>query len=279
MNSLNVLNVYCNNCGIKGHLFKDCLSPILSCGVILCKKYGDIYKVLMINRKDSLCYIDFLRGKYNLMNIEYIQILINKITIDEKQRLLMKSFNELWKLLWNINELTEEIQNKNDYKEGKRKYESLKKGFYKGKELVQLKNMIQLSPTKYTETEWEFPKGRRNRQEKNKDCAIREVKEETNYTKDDYKILQNIIPLTEEFKGENMIRYKYLYYIGIVTNIEKECFIDETNISQIQEISDLEWLTKEEAYGKIRDYHLSRKLLIDSIYDLLENIEKDLILL
>ena len=52
------MNVYCNNCGIKGHVFKDCLSPILSCGIILCKKYEDIYKVLMINRKDSLCYID-----------------------------------------------------------------------------------------------------------------------------------------------------------------------------------------------------------------------------
>ena len=88
------MNVYCNNCGIKGHVFKDCLSPILSCGIILCKKYEDIYKVLMINRKDSLCYIDFVRGKYNLMDLDYIQILINKITIGEKHRLLIKSFDE-----------------------------------------------------------------------------------------------------------------------------------------------------------------------------------------
>lgn len=273
------MNIYCNNCGIKGHVFKDCLSPILSCGVILCKKYKDIYKVLMINRKDSLCYIDFLRGKYNLMDMSYIQLLINKITIDEKNRLLIHSFDELWKLLWNISELSEEIKSKNDYKDGKRKYESLKKGFYRGKDLIQLKNIIQISTTDYKETEWEFPKGRRNRLEKNKDCAIREVNEETNYTINDYEILQNIIPLTEEFKGENMIRYKYLYYVGIVTNIEKECKIDKNNISQIQEISNLEWLTKDEAFGKIRDYHSSRKILIQSIYDLLENIGKDLILL
>ena len=68
------MNIYCNNCGIKGHVFKDCLSPILSCGVILCKKYNDIYKVLMINRKDSLCYIEIMRGKYTLNTIN---ILIN----------------------------------------------------------------------------------------------------------------------------------------------------------------------------------------------------------
>lgn len=273
------MNIYCNNCGIKGHVFRDCLSPILSCGIILCKKQGDIYQVLMINRKDSLCYIDFLRGKYNLIDLEYVQVLLDKITMDEKNRLLTNEFDELWKSLWNINSLSEETRSKNDYKEGKRKYEVLKKGFYREKELFKLKEMIDKSVTNYEETEWEFPKGRRNRQEKNKECAIREVQEETNYTKDDYDIIQNIIPLTEEFNAENKVRYKYLYYVGMITNFEKECIIDTENKSQIQEISNLSWFTKDEAFQKIRDYHLSRKQLIESIYSLLENLGKDLILL
>ena len=36
----------------------------ISYGVILIKKEENENKILMINRKDSLCYIDFIRGKY-----------------------------------------------------------------------------------------------------------------------------------------------------------------------------------------------------------------------
>lgn len=273
------MNIYCNNCGIKGHVFRDCKSPILSCGVLLCKKEENNYKVLMINRKDSLCYIDFLRGKYNLFDLGYIHILIEKITIREKEKLLKMEFDNLWIELWNIKELTEDIISKNDYKEGKKKYLSLKTGFFRMKQYFKLSEIIDKSNTNYLETEWEFPKGRRNRLEKNKDCAIREVKEETNYNINDYNIINNILPLSEEFSGENKVRYKYLYYIGIVTNIEKDCIIDKENKLQLQEISNLKWFTKDEALMKIRDYHLSRKLLIETIYELLENIDKDLILL
>ena len=197
------MNVYCNNCGIKGHVYKDCLSPILSCGVILCKEEDDSseYKVLMIKRKDSLCYIDFLRGKYKISDIEYIQILVDKMTINEKDKLLENMFDDLWINLWNLDGLTTDLVEKNDYKEGKKKYESLKKGFYREKQLYKLDHFIKSSKTGYKECEWEFPKGRRNKHEKNKDCAIREVQEETNYMITDYDMISNIVPLTEEFLG------------------------------------------------------------------------------
>ena len=94
-------------------------------------------------------------------------------------------------------------------------------------------------------------KGRRNKHEKNKDCAIREVQEETNYTIADYDMISNIIPLTEEFRGENKVKYKYLYYVGIVSNMEKKCEINDENENQKQEISDIKWFTKEESLCKI----------------------------
>ncbi len=275
------MNVYCNNCGIKGHVYKDCLSPILSCGVILCKKEEDEggYKVLMINRKDSLCYIEFLRGKYRINDIEYIQILIDKMTKNDKERLLKNIFDDLWISLWNLTELTKELLEKNDYKEGKKKYELLKEGFYYNKKLLKLDLLIESSKTDYRDSEWEFPKGRRNKHEKNKDCAIREVHEETNYMRTDYEMINNIMPLTEEFRGENKVKYKYLYYVGIITNKEKKCEISDDNINQKQEISDIGWFSKEESLSKIRDYHKSREKLIGKIYNLLENLEKDLIIL
>ena len=270
------MNVYCNNCGIKGHVYRDCLSPIMSCGIILCKKIDDEYKVLMINRKDSLCYIDFLRGKYKIENIEYIKILLNKITIKEKEKLLTLTYDDLWCQLWNISELTESMKEKNDYKEGSKKFKLLKNEIIKN---INLKTLISESTTKYTESEWEFPKGRRNKHEKNRDCAIREVKEETNYSIIDYDIINNMTPLTEEFTGENGVRYKYIYYIGIVKNHEKQCIVDKNNIFQKQEISDLNWFNESEALNKLRDYHKSRQELIQKIYTLLNKIEKELIFL
>ena len=48
----------------------------------------------MICRKDSLGYIDFLRGKYPLYNKDYILTLINEMTNKEKRNLLITEFSE-----------------------------------------------------------------------------------------------------------------------------------------------------------------------------------------
>lgn len=273
------MNIYCNNCGIKGHVYKDCLSPILSCGIVLCKKEDEQFKVLMINRKDSLCYIDFLRGKYNINDISYIQILLDKMTIKEKEKLLKLPYDKLWLELWMLDELTDKLKEKNDYKDGSKKISLLKKGYKIKDEVIKLDELIQKSESNYVETEWEFPKGRRNKHEKNKDCAIREVEEETNYVITDYNLVNNLMPLTEEFCGENKVKYKYVYYLGILKNSEKECKVDKNNLNQIQEISNIGWFTKLEALNKIRDYHKSRELLINTLYSILDNVDKDLIFL
>ena len=76
--------IYCNNCGLKGHIQRGCRNPVLSCGNLIFRKDTEEPKVLMIQRKDSLCYIEFIRGKYDVFNIDYIQILIDKFTLDEK---------------------------------------------------------------------------------------------------------------------------------------------------------------------------------------------------
>ena len=56
---------YCNNCGNFGHIYKHCRHPILSYGIILYDdSIPDNIKIVMIERKDSISYIEFLRGKY-----------------------------------------------------------------------------------------------------------------------------------------------------------------------------------------------------------------------
>ena len=75
-------NNYCNNCNNLGHSFNNCDFPILSIGIIaFIKNSKQEIKYLMICRKDSLGFIEFVRGKYTLYDKEYIQHLIDEMSI------------------------------------------------------------------------------------------------------------------------------------------------------------------------------------------------------
>ncbi len=92
----------CTNCEKLGHLFHQCKLPIISYGIIAIheNKKENKYEYLMIRRKDSFGYIDFIRGKYSLYNIDRIKQCIDGMSLDEKQRLRTHSFEECWKMLW-----------------------------------------------------------------------------------------------------------------------------------------------------------------------------------
>ena len=64
-----------------------------------------------------------------------------------------------------------------------------------------------INSSNYLYNEWEIPKGRRNLNETNRECAVREFQEETNILPDDYELYDNILPLEEEYKGSNNIIY------------------------------------------------------------------------
>ena len=83
---------FCNNCGKQGHMFNSCKLPIISLGIIAFRKVDNNIQYLMICRKDSLGFIEFLRGKYPLYNKNYILNLINEMTSEEKKMLLEKDF-------------------------------------------------------------------------------------------------------------------------------------------------------------------------------------------
>ena len=59
-------HIKCGNCGIKGHVYSNCKLPILSYGIILFTFLDEQPKILLVQRKDSLTYIEYIRGKYNI---------------------------------------------------------------------------------------------------------------------------------------------------------------------------------------------------------------------
>jgi 8-oxo-dGTP pyrophosphatase MutT (NUDIX family) len=91
--------VSCNNCGKYGHLQNQCRMPIISTGIIVCRNV-DKPEYLMICRKDSLGFVDFMRGKYSIYNKEYLLNMIRQMTAGEKERLRTWTFDALWEELW-----------------------------------------------------------------------------------------------------------------------------------------------------------------------------------
>lgn len=276
---MDLSNIICNNCGIRGHLYKDCRNPVLSYGVLLfsCENLKNIQdpKILMIQRKDSLCYIEFLRGKYDLNHPQYIQVLVDKFSITEKSKVLSQSFETLWKELWVLGDEEECPRFRGDYQKGRDKFEKVRQGICCGKETLTLRDFVEKSKTSYKDSEWEFPKGRRDPGETNKECAIREFSEETTYDKDDYELFTNIVPFDEEFVGENRVRYKHVYYIGYLKNLSKDVSVLSTNRDQITEIKDVRWVLESEAYEMIRDYHHTRREVIQQIFRLIHGLNRD----
>ena len=165
---------FCNNCGKQGHTYQQCRKPITSIGIILYRTNNKNTEYLLIRRKDSLGYVDFLRGKYSIYNKNHIVNIINEMTDYEKKEILNNDFDTLWNNLWG-----EEMKNqyKNEYKSSFEKYNLLKEGisisFNQQEYKYNLKLLVESSNTNWSEPEWGFPKGRRESGEKNFECAMR----------------------------------------------------------------------------------------------------------
>ena len=261
-------NVYCGNCGKYGHAYKRCLQPITSLGIIIYKKHQDTIKYLMIQRKDTLGFVEFMRGKYNLENIEYIYKIFKIMTKEERLSILNNDFDTLWNNLWmnkNIN------QYRNEYDTSKKKFNKLKLGKTIDEEVITLESINEKVPYVYFEPEWGFPKGRRNLKESDLDCAIREFEEETGIIKDDYDLI-DISPINETFLGTNNIRYKHIYYIAKAKN-DILPIIDIDNYEQICEISSINWFDYNEAYNKIREYNKEKKEVINKVNEKIIKLE------
>jgi 8-oxo-dGTP pyrophosphatase MutT (NUDIX family) len=247
--------VYCNNCGNEGHLYRQCRLPVLSYGVIC---INDDNKILMIRRKDSLSYIEFLRGKYDVEDTHYILKLLNGCSIKERQGLLHHTFDELWARLWfiGIHDKPQTERMVREYKQSKHNFNLLQEG--------DLKNIIDQCNLSYKTPEWEFPKGRRSAHETNMKCAIREFEEETDLSEDEYTLLDNVTPLSEEYIGSNGVRYKHIYYLAFYKG-SRDLSINNTRYEQFSEIGDIQWLPVDECCKKIRKEQSTKLTVIQQV--------------
>ena len=260
---------YCTNCGKTNHLYRECTYPIISYGVIVFKLDSEI-KTLMVQRKDSLTFVEFMRGKNDIENEDRLINLLKNMSNYEKDKILKYDFDFLWNELWgehlvcknNIKKNTQNIKRfQKEYHISKKKFE-----YYRHK----LNDIIEDVPKIYNDTEWGLAKGRRNCYENDIDCAKREFFEETDLCEDDI-ILLDCNPIKERFLGSNGNRYEHVYYIALF-NSDKEINININNYNQITEIKNIGWFNKKNALNKLRTYEKERYKIIEYGFDFIKHI-------
>lgn len=255
--------MYCNNCGLKGHVFRSCQDPIVSCGVVLVRGGAqlpielDKAQVLMIRRKDSMSYTEFLRGKYSLDDKAYLYTLLENMTQGEQQSIRTQPFDALWVKLWG-NGVEHHY---NEYPIAKERFESLN-----------IETLLDEHPSPYHEPEWGFPKGRRIRCETDVDCALREFGEETNIPREAYILLNNAV-LSETFRGTNGVMYKHIYFLALVHDPSKIQLDQKFTAMQRREISAIAWKTMDECEKLTRPHYIGRASMLVNLQSILEGFE------
>jgi 8-oxo-dGTP pyrophosphatase MutT (NUDIX family) len=217
---------------------------------------------LLIRRRDSLGYIDFLRGKYSATKRSYIQSLIAGMTRDEMTRLQTLPFDELWTRLWNS-------QNTRQFRS---EYEAAKRAFEHITRTGQLLELIREVTVPWEEPEWGFPKGRRSLHESDMSCAIREFCEETGLVASDLQVRRDLHPEKEDYTGSNGIRYHHCYYIA---DCEADVEVNLSNKVQAREVGDIGWFSFEEAYLKIRSTNPEKRAVLGRVHARLLEADKE----
>jgi len=238
---------HCINCGIHGHVFHTCISPVTSYGIIAIRYLDNTFQstlfsdstipsspsieFLLIQRKNSLSFNEFIIGKYSPRDYDYIIKILQGMTIYEQELLVTKTFPELWNHIWG--EASQVKSYKNNYDISEKRFIQLQ---------PELSQWIKEYPSTWLEPEWGFPKGRRNPYENDIHCAIREFQEETGIKRNEFDIIQNTNAICETFFGSNHIHYCHKYYFG-VCNSSIEVELNKNNLHMTREIGNIKWFS------------------------------------
>lgn len=286
----------CINCGNIGHDYKHCNEPITSWGVVLVKldknthankneidleKYdllegvelfdtnpreniknfgifSNIIKFLLVRRKHSLGYVEFIRGRYTEDNVDDIHNLFKQMTPNEIQNIGSFDFDKIWTEFWG-NDAKKLSLNKDEYINSKKKFTALKTKT--GVEL-DLNFYVKNFKSVYPSLEWGFPKGRKMKGESDLECAIREFVEETSISEKSIKIITNVKPIIENMIGTNGVNYRHIYYLA--EYIDSNCVLtfSENNL----EIGNIGFFDYNSTISLLREYHIAKRNIVKNVF-------------
>jgi 8-oxo-dGTP pyrophosphatase MutT (NUDIX family) len=193
--------------------------------------------------------MEFIRGKYETHEHEYIKKQLSNMTVQEQKLILTEKFETLWSRLWGNGRDTDTPE----YEYARDKFNAIDR-----------KKLIDSVPSQFSEPEWGFPKGRRMRGETDLQCAERECFEETNIPKEAYTIREDLT-FSETFRGTNNIEYKHVYFVALLKNSSLFNLAQKFTPSQRREISGIAWKTLTECKAITRPHYIERKKMITEL--------------
>jgi 8-oxo-dGTP pyrophosphatase MutT (NUDIX family) len=205
------------------------------------------FDVLMIRRKHSFSYVEWVRGKYGLQDIPYITYLLQTMSNQEITNIQTMDFESAWRDLWSIapTRPLEDLMQHKEYLPSKKKWDTWRQGFlvlHMGhQQPFQLSTWIQqVRNESIEEPEWGYPKGRRDMMEEPMQTARREFAEETNLSANTIHFYSSIFPqiqhkfeFVEDYFGSDQHHYKLHYYPAFYIPPEFNRWIEQ-HLSTIQ---------------------------------------------
>ena len=215
-----------------------------SAGIILCRKQTPVsaLEVLLIRKRYTYAYNDFLHGRYSSQNSSSYISLLKEMTPDEILDIWSLDFTHMWYRVWLL-AVHHEL-----YECKKAKFIStfLRDGG------VYLRNILRQVQCHGT-LQWELPKGHPLGNELPINCAIREMTEETRITKPEYRLLPSISRRVNFINSG--VYYHFEFFVAIAkTNLTHRML--PRNVFLSGEVNEVAWMTLEQLRLTDSKHHL-----------------------
>lgn len=233
-----------------GEYMSPSKTPAVSYGVIAFRISPDTQmpEYLMIRRKHTLGYMDFVRGKMPLAHKRYLLQMFNQMSASEKHDLceLAKTPGECHKE--KIATLMRGVQSKSGE-------------WYNTTSLVLESNQYGV----WSEPEWGFPKGKRNASESDYACSVREFTEETGFPISMFQHISTTNSIEEIFVGSNLKTYKHKY-LAMFIPYQRTTTLNMSGF-QSSEVSAMRWMDYSECMKSIRGYNVEKKNMLETLHE------------
>jgi len=197
---------------------------------LLCKNQNN--QIVFVQRRHTVEYIEVICGNYtcNLM----LKVFLYKLTMQEKNSLMSKSFLELWNYLWRFHSRKKFTTNQ------LLKFEANK---------LKIKRMIrEINKTNFLKVSADItlPKGRKIGKETALDASIREFVEETGIQTNYFTVFKHHY-IVEHFMGTNEKKYSTQYFFATMNRY----FNRQQLVCDKKEVSNVFFLSRQEAMDRI----------------------------
>ncbi len=227
----------------------------ISYGVALCrynKEKNNRVEILMIRKRYSYHFFNFVFGRYKTEDTKQLKYMISNMSFGEKIDIFGMNFENMWYRIW-LNNPIKKYDIIDLYKDSRKKLSDSDRNklFFQKKTKFEKNFMYDggkrikklICESMDAELTWEIPGGGKNLDESNIDCAIREFREETGISENDFKILYNVKPIISSIV-DGSILYQQCYYIAVENEgVRFEPKINFNKFIQISEIEQLKWVS------------------------------------